>query len=82
MQYMFYKASAFNQSIGVWNVGSVKTSMSNMFYNATAFNQNLCAWKNKILSISRTDIFTGSGCTYQTTPAISSDPFCAVGTCP
>ena len=81
MMEMFYGASAFNQNIGRWNVGSV-TYMNYMFYQASAFNQNLCPWRDKIPSIPNTNIFTSSGCTYTTTPSLSNGPFCTVETCP
>ncbi len=83
MGIMFNAASAFNQDISGWNVSKV-TDMAGMFQFASAFNQNLCPWKNKIPIIKNTDIFTSSGCTYQTTP--TSEPpnktYCAVNTCP
>ena len=43
MSYMFYKATAFNQPLNLWNTSAV-TNMSYMFYNAAAFNQNLSGW--------------------------------------
>jgi surface protein len=39
----FQEASAFNQPIGSWNVGSA-TQMSNMFRDALSFNQDIGAW--------------------------------------
>jgi surface protein len=43
MSYMFYDATAFNQSLSSWVTSSV-TNMSYMFYDATAFNQSLSSW--------------------------------------
>lgn len=40
---MFYGASAFNGSIGAWNVSTV-TNMERMFAGASSFNQNLNNW--------------------------------------
>ena len=41
--YLLYGASAFNQDIGSWNVGSV-TTLYQTFYSASAFNQNIGSW--------------------------------------
>jgi hypothetical protein len=46
---MFYVATAFNQSIGSWNVVSVK-NMNSMFRGAPAFGQNLCPWSGKVVT--------------------------------
>ena len=55
--------------------------MDRMFKEATAFNQNMCPWMEKIPYIQNTDIFSGSGCTYKTTPSSSSaSPYCAAAT--
>ena len=43
MENMFRSASAFNQGLSVWNLGSV-TTMENMFRSASAFNQGLSGW--------------------------------------
>jgi surface protein len=40
---MFWKASAFNQPIGNWNVSQVRT-MEGMFDSARAFNQDISKW--------------------------------------
>ncbi len=40
---MFYRADAFNQPIGSWNVSNV-TNMFRMFEDASAFNQPLESW--------------------------------------
>ena len=42
-QGMFYRAFAFNQPIGDWNMSSV-TSTYYMFNGATAFNQSIGDW--------------------------------------
>jgi surface protein len=38
-----WSASAFNQDIGSWNVGSL-TDMTQMFQSASAFNQDIGSW--------------------------------------
>ena len=43
MSYMFFFATAFNQSLNNWVTGSV-TDMRSMFSGAIAFNQNLNKW--------------------------------------
>ena len=43
MNRMFYRARAFNQNIGNWNVSGV-TDMSSMFQYAAKFNQNIGNW--------------------------------------
>jgi hypothetical protein len=43
MFWMFCKASAFDQPIGGWGVGAVRT-MNGMFYCASAFDQDLSRW--------------------------------------
>ena len=43
MYYMFYKAAAFNQPIGYWDVGRVE-NMEHMLYGAAAFKQDLSKW--------------------------------------
>ena len=40
---MFRDATALNQDISGWDVGTVQV-MSHMFRGATSFNQNLGAW--------------------------------------
>ena len=44
MSYMFDGATAFNQDISEWEVGTV-TDMSYMFDGATAFNQDISEWE-------------------------------------
>jgi surface protein len=82
MRGMFSYATAFNQTIGNWNVGKV-TNMWLMFSSATKFNQDLCAWYNKLLSLPNvTNMFTRSGCTSQAAPNISSKTsFCQSCSC-
>ncbi|MEY3498630.1 MAG: hypothetical protein RL308_299 [Bacteroidota bacterium] len=43
MSSMFSGATAFNQSVGSWNVNNV-TNMGNMFAGAIAFNQPIGSW--------------------------------------
>lgn len=43
MSEMFYKASAFNQSLTNWNISKVE-NMRRMFYKAHSFNQSLGQW--------------------------------------
>ncbi len=43
MRQMFQSATAFNQDIGSWNVGSL-TDMTQMFQSATTFNQDIGSW--------------------------------------
>ncbi|WP_422106258.1 BspA family leucine-rich repeat surface protein [Winogradskyella sp.] len=43
LSYMFEGASAMNDAIGHWDVGSV-TNMESMFSNAIAFNQDIGNW--------------------------------------
>ena len=53
MELMFYRAKAFNQAIGNWNVGAVE-SMVNMFREASAFNQDVDGWDvRKVRGMSR-----------------------------
>jgi surface protein len=40
---MFFRAFAFNQNIGNWDVSNV-TNMNNMFFRTLAFNQNIGSW--------------------------------------
>ena len=40
MEFMFYKASNYNQPLSDWNSASV-TNMNNMFRGASKFNQTL-----------------------------------------
>jgi surface protein len=83
MQGMFQSAKAFNQPIRDWDVSKV-TDMSYMFYDAQAFNQNLCAW-GKVASFpysAVTEMFGGSGCTYQADPTqATKGPFCTDDSC-
>merc|ERR1719224_330902 len=44
MSYMFMNATAFNQSIGDWDVSKV-TNMESMFQDAVSFNADLGRWK-------------------------------------
>jgi hypothetical protein len=55
----FYKAAAFNQPIGNWNVSKAAT-MHSMFRDATDFNQNLSSWV--VTNVSNfSNIFLSSG---------------------
>jgi surface protein len=78
MQGMFNGASSFNVDVSLWDISQVQ-DMSYMFYDASLFNNNLCAWADKTFPYTKaTDIFTNSGCTYQSTPQIDQGgPFCA-----
>ena len=44
MEEMFFRAGAFNQDIGRWDVGNV-TDMRDMFASATSFNQDIGRWE-------------------------------------
>ncbi|WP_422105424.1 BspA family leucine-rich repeat surface protein [Winogradskyella sp.] len=43
MEFMFWEATSFNQSLDQWEVGNV-TSMREMFVGATSFDQDLGSW--------------------------------------
>ena len=43
MEYMFFKASSFNQDLSDWDVSNVEL-MRFMFYYASSFNQDLSDW--------------------------------------
>jgi hypothetical protein len=49
MSYMFYDATAFNQSLNSW-VTSKVTTMRTMFTNATSFNQSLSSWNVSLVT--------------------------------
>jgi surface protein len=58
MELMFYKAKAFNQPIGNWNVSNV-TNMDAMFWEAKSFNQPIGDWDvSKVTNM--TDMFNGA----------------------
>jgi hypothetical protein len=49
MSYMFYDATAFNQSLNSWVTSSV-TTMRTMFTNATSFDQSLSSWNVSLVT--------------------------------
>jgi surface protein len=49
MSYMFYGATAFNQSLNSWVTSSV-TTMRTMFSGATSFNQSLSSWNVSLVT--------------------------------
>jgi len=54
------------------------TNMEYMFKDASAFNQDLCAWNDTFPYDDASDIFSGSGCTFQDDPnEQQGGPFCA-----
>jgi hypothetical protein len=48
INYVFLKATAFNQNIGNWNFDNDNTGLNNgwkfIYYQATAYNQPLSGW--------------------------------------
>jgi len=49
LSYMFYRATAFNQSIDTWNTAAV-TNMEGMFYFASSFNKPLNSWNTSAVT--------------------------------
>jgi hypothetical protein len=67
------------ENISSWNTSAV-TTMRAMFEEASSFNQNLCAWRDKFpySDMLFYYVFMGSGCAFQSDPAICDQgPFCA-----
>ena len=77
MRSMFNGATKFNSNLAGWSLKSVVT-MKYFLFDAKSYNQNLCEWRKTFPYNAAYNIFTGSGCTYQTSPQEEAmGPFCA-----
>jgi len=71
MEYMFYDATSFNQSLDSWDVSKV-TDMTSMFDGASSFSQTLCSWYNASVLPVVINIFSDTSCADTSDPDFTS----------